>query len=119
MFSCAFVCLYLSACLHDSGHLAASMLRDRISCMQLKAGIQAGIGIPRALRLCELCEGGEVEDLPHSLLRCPRYVAIRAQFGGLFDGVVDTADFFNGQDQVAVAHAIVFMLQFRVVALLL
>jgi len=34
-------------------------------------------GIPRASHLCELCEEGEVEDLPHFFLRCPRYV----QFG--------------------------------------
>jgi len=57
------------------------------------------------------CEGGEVEDLPHFLLRCPGYVAVRAQFGGLFGGVVDTAAFFNGQDQAAVAHAVVAVLQ--------
>jgi len=33
------------------------------------------------------------------------------------DGVVDTAALFNGQDQAVVAHAVVSMLQFRVVAL--
>jgi len=50
-----------------------------------------GRGIPRAFRLCELCQGGEMEDLPHLLLRGPRPFAVRAQFGDLFDEVVDTA----------------------------
>jgi hypothetical protein len=72
---------------------------------------------PRALRLCQLCDSGEVEDLPHFLLRCPRYLAVRIQFGGLFDDVVDTAVFFNGQDQAIVVHAVVSMLQFTKVAL--
>jgi len=65
--------------------------------------------IPHALRLCE---GGGVKDLPHFLLRCPRYVAVRAHFGD-----VETSVFFNGQDQVVVAHAVVSTLQFRMVAL--
>jgi len=51
------------------------------------------------------------------LLWCSRLLTIRAQLGGLFDDVVDTAAFVNGQDQAAVAHAAVSMLQFRVVAL--
>jgi len=41
--------------------------------------------------------------------------AVRAQFGDLFDGV-DMSISFNGQDQAAVAHAVVFMLKFRMVA---
>ena len=71
----------------------------------------------RALRLCQLCDSGEVEDLPHFLLRCSRYSAIRVQFSDLFTGVLDTVAFFTGEDQVAVAHAVVSMLQFRTVAL--
>jgi len=78
-------------------------------------------GIPRALRCCKLCEGVEVEDLLHFLLRCSRYSVVRAQFDDLFDGVVHSwlfmADFLNVPDQAAVAHAVVSMLQFRMVAL--
>jgi len=34
----------------------------------------------------------QMQNMP----QCPRYVAIRAQFGGLFDGAVKSAVFFNG-----------------------
>jgi hypothetical protein len=73
--------------------------------------------IPRAHRFCQVCAMGEVEDLPHFLLRCPRYFAIRAEFHSLFSGVVDTAVLFNSEDQAALVHADVSMLQFRKVAL--
>jgi len=36
------------------------------------------------------CEGNKVEDLPHFLLLCPRYSAVKAQFGV----VVDTGNSF-------------------------
>jgi len=39
------------------------------------------------------------------------------QFSQLFHGVLDTLALFIGPDQVAVAHAVVSMLQFRMVAL--
>jgi len=66
-----------------------TQVRERYHCV-LIGRMQ---GIPGALRLCELYEGGEVEDFPHFLLRFPRYAAIRAQFGSLFDAVVNTAFF--------------------------
>ena len=94
-----------------------TLARLRVNSYPLRVCTGRMQGVPRALRLCQLCDSGEVEDLPHFLLRCPRYLAIRAQFGGLFDNVVDTVVFCNGQDHAMVAHAVVAMLQFRKVAL--
>jgi hypothetical protein len=69
--------------------------------------------VPRALRLCQSCDSGEVEDLPQHWLRCSKYVLVRAQFGGISDGVVDTVVFSNGQDQATVVRAVVSVLQLR------
>jgi len=52
-----------------------------------------------------------VEDLPHFLLRCSRYSAIREHFSDLVNGVFDTVAFFNAADQVMVAHAVVSVLR--------
>jgi len=97
------------------------MLGSHRGCKKLPTGACLISGMfspaPRALHLCLLCEGGEEEGFPHFLLLCSRYSAVRPQFGGLLDGVVDTAAFINGQDQAAVAHAFVSMLLLRVVAL--
>jgi hypothetical protein len=60
---------------------------------------------------------GEVEDLLHFLLGCPRYFAIRAEIQSLLSGVVDTAVLMNSKDRAALVHAVVSMLQFRKVAL--
>jgi len=72
-------------------------------------------GTPRALRLCLLCEGGEVEDLPYFQLHCPWYSAVWAQFGGVVDGIVDAAYLLNRQ--AAMAHGVVSTLQVTMVAM--
>jgi len=50
-----------------------------------------------------------VADTPHFLLCCSRYFVIRAEVESLFSGIIDTHTFCNGEDQAAVAHAIVSM----------
>jgi hypothetical protein len=94
-----------------------SLARLRVTSYPLQVCVGRMQNVPRALRLCQLCDSGEVEDLPHFLLHCSRYSAIRAQFTEVFGGISDTAAFFNGSDQVVVAHAVVSMLQYRTVAL--
>ena len=50
------------------------------------AGTRARVPLPRAERLCRLCEGGVGDEL-HVVAECPAYAAVRQRHARLFEGL--------------------------------
>jgi len=70
-------------------------------------------GIPRAARICRLCQAGCVEDLQHFLVECPGYAATRQRWHCVFAGRGSTASVLNQDGQHRVAAAVCDMLSLR------
>ena len=59
------------------------MLRFRMGCHNLPIEMGRRHGIPRAQRVCTLCDTGSVGDERHLLFECPTLSGVRANFSAL------------------------------------
>jgi hypothetical protein len=68
---------------------------------------------PRAQRTCLACDTGEVDDLPHFLLRCPAHARTRETHAGIFRDKHDTNQVLAHTNQRSLARCIIEMLASR------
>ena len=95
---------YLTVSLQGRRRAALAQLRTGSHCLRVETGRWRGPRLERALRVCRACQGGEVEDAAHMVLRCPHHqlVSLREHFGELFgwEGAEQTLAQFLGQQNV-------------------
>ena len=90
----------------------ACLCRLRIGSFDL--GIHTGrfCKTPRPERICKACTTGEVEDLPHFLLRCPAHAVTRAKYADIYKEHA-THTLLAHSDQRALAQSLLEMLATR------
>jgi hypothetical protein len=93
--------------------LKTCLLRFRMGGRDLHIHTGRYRGLVRAERTCPACSSGEVEDLPHFLLRCPAYTAIRQRHPRIFAQCTHPSHFFAHEDQRAIATCLSDMLDKR------
>lgn len=86
----------------------------RLGAARLEVQLGRRRRVPRAQRVCRLCQPACVEDERHFLLECPAYDGIRSQFGLLprqpaADPAACMRQFFAHSNQSAVARMVFAM----------
>ena len=102
-------------------HLRRELVGIRCGCHPLNVHRQRFDKIPRAERLCTVCDTGAVEDVKHFMLQCDQYALIRAKYTHTFSHAHATAStsdevlrsVFNHEHQLELATCVHEMLSYR------
>jgi hypothetical protein len=89
------------------------LARLRVGSLDLRVHTGRFNNTPRHRRVCRACDTGEVEDLPHFLIRCPAYAAFRARHPSIFGDHSEPHDILAHHDQSSLACCLSEMLAAR------
>jgi hypothetical protein len=94
-------------------HEKTCLCRLRVGSLDLRIHTNRFSGLARARRTCQVCDTGEVDDLPHFLLRCPVHARTREMHANIFGHPHSTHQVLAHADQRTLARCVLEMLASR------